>query len=114
MNKEAMEIWADELEFGDHTQVYTNLVRWNQEHEPTGFCGLGVACVAYANTHRLPLKVVMGGPLKGSESHIPDAVKDWLDIDIEQELNIIELNDLERIPLKEIGSWVRDNLLKEE
>lgn len=114
MSREALEKWADALEFDDRVQITGDLRDWFPDGK-WGFCGLGVACDVYAETHGLSKTSIEYEDLFDPEDgNIPVEVEKWLGIPRPLQAAIIELNDSGRATLPQIGSWVRDNLLKEE
>lgn len=114
MNKEALEKWADALEFGEYRQIYGDLRDWDPEGQE-GFCALGVACDVYAQEHRLSRTSVAYEDLfEPDEGQIPEEVEGWLGITKDMQIEVIHLNDNNVMSLPALGTWVRDNLLKEE
>lgn len=112
MNKEAMQAWVDELMFGDYRQTYGEL-----KDGEGAFCAMGVACIAYGKVHkqRAPFGPRTNyGHLSWQPTDVPQKVADWLGIDDVVEKKVVALNDLEEMPLPNIGTWLRDNYLKEE
>lgn len=112
MNKEAMQAWVDELMFGDHTQTYGEL-----KNDEGAFCAMGVACIAYGKAHKQ--RAPFGSRLKNGDfywqpTEAPEKVTNWLGISDVVEKEVVALNDLEEMPLPNIGTWLRDNYLKEE
>lgn len=105
-NKEALQIWADALEFEDIKQAQNALM-----FTDASFCGLGVACKKYAEIRRLDVEGVIYGELDG---HMPREVAEWLGITRGTQGEIITMNDHARLTLPQIGAWVRDNLIKDE
>lgn len=115
MNREAIEKWADACEFDDIQQGFLSLVEFSDEdnQEKYGLCGLGVACKVYADIHGVDVLHVTSGAKRPTDQ-LPSDVADWLDIDPSTQSEIVNLNDIEEISLPEIGTWIRDNILKEE
>lgn len=118
VNKDAIQIWADALEFGDYQQVKSELVRPTLNGD-YGFCGLGVACNEYLKVHGWQMEDVERFTLdrdmySGPDTHLPRLVEEWLGIDVATERKIVRLNDTDEKTLPEIGTWVRENLLKDE
>ena len=117
MSREALEAWADALEFDDIPQGFGALVEMNEidPERDGGMCGLGVACKVYADLHGTDVISVIGTrDLAAVACYLPGNVADWLGIDHDVQREIVNMNDIEEVSLPGIGSWVRDHLLKEE
>lgn len=108
MNREAIQKWADALEFGDYQQTTGEL-----RHGET-FCALGVACDVYAHQHKLSRSSAAYAEIFEGDGFASSEVGKWLGIDVSVEAEIIRMNDTDEMSLPHIGHWVRDNLLKEE
>lgn len=116
MNREAVEKWADALQFGDRPQIRGDLRGWT-EGGKDGFCGLGVACDVYAEIHGLPKSSPAYEDLfEPVDADLTPEVSKWLDISPEEAAEIIKMNDRfdDPLTLPEIGSWIRDNWIKDE
>ncbi len=107
MNKEAAQKWVDELIFGNHPQTKGDL------YDEEGYCGLGVACLVYAQQYDVNVEdVIESGYQNG---YLPYVVKEWLDVDdAELEMTVIKMNDDDDASLPNIGVYVRDRYLKDE
>jgi hypothetical protein len=113
MNRDAVEKWADALEFGDYAQTRGALAQAIGSAAFDSFCGLGVACAVFAKSRGHQIEAVIGGvhPLN---SYLPILVAGWLGLSQSAQEKIVELNDTDKLTLPQIGTWVRDHLLKEE
>lgn len=112
MNREAMEKWADGLQFGDYPQIRGALR--NFEGCKEAFCAMGVACKEYAKQHDLGPTSVAYEDLFDPYENVDSEVLEWLGIDNTLAIEIIHKNDHQLLSLPQIGIWIRDNLLKEQ
>lgn len=108
-NREALQIWADAMEFGNYSQT-TETLRIATENAGWAYCALGVACAEYAIAHRITEDIVESDEFI---DYMPKRVADWLGLDREERQQIVQLNDDAKLTLPEIGTWIRDNLIKE-
>jgi hypothetical protein len=114
MNREALEAWADALQFGEYRQTIGDLTAVNADGKRE-FCAMGVACDQYAVRHNISrASVVYEELFMPEDGNIPGEIEDWLGVDKDIQTEIIHLNDQNLLSLPQIGSWVRDHLLKEE
>lgn len=113
MNREALEKWADALEFGNYQQATGHLQEWNDDKE--AFCALGVATNEYAKLHNLsPSSAAYESLYEPEDDQADKWVLDWLGISNEEACTVVYMNDADRMSLPEIGAWVRDNWVKEQ
>lgn len=115
MNKENVARWVDELEFGDHKQVFYILHRYEEEGV-TASCALGVADLLICSTelNQLKERLSLCGSMVEEGAYMRLPVVHWLDLTDAEVNEIIDLNDRKYYTLPQIGAWVRDNWLKEE
>jgi hypothetical protein len=120
-NREAIQKWADALEFSDLDKVQGDLrlpVHKGNHTYTWGYCGLGVACKVYAEEFGVSIgRMLDDESWVQADGYVPAEVEDWLDIDRDVQKKIVNMNDSEQNDsptLPEIGTWVRENLLKDE
>jgi len=105
MNRDNVQQWADELQFGDHKQTrgFFHTPDYLRNHgEVGGSCALGVADLI-----RTP------NPYEMYAGRFIQTVM-WLGLSQNELRTIARMNDVEAKTLPEIGAWVRDHWLKEE
>ena len=113
MNREALEKWADELQFGDNAQAMGTLFD-PDSNAPHGYrmCGLGVACHTYAKEQGITVQELLSEHPPRRLGYLPKPVAEWLGLREPDESEIVDLNDMEELSLPELGSWVRDTWIK--